>query len=175
MGKPRQQQTVDYLFTLLPVILKSIWPAEHTHAKGLEPESTPPHLRWYCHESVRQVLQPAEILQHPRRIENGRYTSVVLSKRYPLSRVLLCGVRALHHLLPEDQSRKPQHDQSQLPQLRSLESLQLRLWCFACGVLRRLRTDVTDLGFKILGSGCPERRKLPAEGDNVPQGGCSPA
>ena len=40
-GKPRQQQTVDYLFTLLSVILKSVAGGAYT-CIGLEPESTPP-------------------------------------------------------------------------------------------------------------------------------------
>ena len=36
------------------------------------------------------------------------------------------------------------------------------------GVIRRPRADVTDLGFEVLGSGCPGRRKLPAKGDDAP-------
>ena len=107
-------QTVDYLFTLLSVILKSMAGGANTYI-GLEPEST--------HPSFEMVLDI-----HPWHIENGRYTSVVPANCYRLSQVLLSVVLCLHHLLPDDQSCELQDNHSQLPQLRSLQSLQLRLW-----------------------------------------------
>ena len=46
-------------------------------------------------------------------------------------------------------------------------ALSLVALCLPFGVVRCIRTDLADLGFEVLGSGCPERRKLPTEGDEV--------
>ena len=87
-----KQQTVDYLFTLLSVLLKSV-AAEHVQVHsctGLEPESTPPSFEIEQQRKCRQVLQPALIpYAHPLHVENGHYTSVVHANCYSLRRAPL--------------------------------------------------------------------------------------
>ena len=114
-----KQQTVDYLFTLLSVLLKSV-AAEHVQVHsctGLEPESTPPSFEIEQQRKCRQVLQPALIpYAHPLHVENGHYTSVVHANCYSLSEGLRCDDDCVHHLPLVDQPRELQVDHCQLLQ-----------------------------------------------------------